>query len=68
MSNHNLCARPKAEQEMAAAETLACYWLWQLQNGQIARHDIQRRLADMQPAQRELHRAALNKHRHKYKG
>lgn len=59
----NLCQLPKEQQEMAAAETLACFWLYQKRAGKMTRLAIQNKLEAMPEKQREQHRVALNKYR-----
>lgn len=58
--DYNLCNRSREEQEYASAQTLAHYWLHLKKNKQMTRLEITKRLNQMQPAQRELHRKALN--------
>ncbi|MDP2715520.1 hypothetical protein [Rheinheimera sp.] len=58
--DYNLCNRSREEQDYEAAKTLAHYWLHLKPNKQMTRLEITKRLNQMQPAQRELHRKALN--------
>jgi hypothetical protein len=59
----NLCKLPKEQREIAAAETLACFWLHQKRAGKMTRLAIQNKLEAMPEKQRDQHRAALNKYR-----
>lgn len=67
MTDYNLCAKSREEQDAAAADTLACYWLHRLRAGEIKRHDIEKRLREMMPEQQKQHREALNRNQHKFR-
>lgn len=58
--SYNLCPRSREQQDYEAAKTLAHYWLYKKRNGQMTRLEINKRLNEMSPTQRELHRKALN--------
>ena len=65
--DYNLCNQSKEAQEQAADDTLACYWLHLKAGGQMKRHDIAKRLADLPDCHRERMRAALNRNLPKFK-
>lgn len=67
MTDYNLCAKSREEQDAAAADTLACYWLHRLRAGEIKRHEIEKRLREMTPEQQKQHRDALNRNQHKFR-
>lgn len=67
MTDYNLCAKSREEQDAAAADTLACYWLHRLRAGEIKRHDIEVALRKMSSAQQQQHRDALNRNQHKFR-
>ncbi|KRS22840.1 hypothetical protein AAY72_01630 [Alishewanella sp. WH16-1] len=67
MTDYNLYAKSRAEQDAASADTLACYWLYRLRAGEMTRPEIEKRLREMTPEQQQLHRDALNRNKHKFK-
>lgn len=67
MTDYNLCNKSREERDAAAADTLACYWLYRLRAGEITRPDIEKRLREMTPEQQQQHREALNRNQHKFR-
>ena len=59
-ADYNLCSRSREQQDYESAKTLAHFWLHLKTNKQMTRLEINKRLNQMQPVQRELHRKALN--------
>lgn|GEM_PF-5796566 len=62
----NLAADPVLAKEVAV-EKVTCLWLHNERARLMTRDQIQQKLADMKPEDREVMRAALNLHKNKFR-